>query len=104
MLVINIPELLRSQFGRFVEWLSGLDQRLAIRYGDRYNELKQQFGRAKDWYEKERSEAKSSGTIPLEQKQAEIMHQLAQAGSGAAQKEGVIKMQLKELWRTLKNI
>jgi hypothetical protein len=104
MLTTNIPELLRSQYAQFVKWLSELDQRLTIRYGDRYDNFKRQFGHAKDWYEKEKSEAKSSGTIPLEQKQAEIIRQLAKAGSVTAQKEGVIKMQLKELWRTLKNI
>jgi hypothetical protein len=104
MLTINIPELLRSQYARFVEWLSKLNQRLTVRYGDRYNDFKQQFGHAKDWYEKEKSEAKSSGTIPLEQKQSEVIRQLAKAGSATAQKEGVIKMQLKELWRTFKNI
>jgi hypothetical protein len=104
MLAINISELLRSQYDRFIEWLSEIDQRLTIRYGDRYNNFKQQFGHAKNWYEKEKSEAKSSGTIPLEQKQAEIIHQLAEAGSAAAQKEGLIKVQLKELWRTIKNI
>jgi hypothetical protein len=103
MLTINIPELLRSQYARFVEWLSELDRKLTIRYGDRYNNFKQKFGHVKDWYEKEKSEAKSSGTIPLEKKQAEIIRQLAEAGSATAQKEGVIKMQLKELWRTLKN-
>ncbi len=104
MLTINIPEMLRSKYVRLVEWLSELDQKLTVRYGDQYNKFKQQFSHAKNWYEKEKSEAKSSGTIPLEQKQAEIIRQLAEAGSGAAQKEGVIKMQLKELWRTLKNI
>jgi hypothetical protein len=103
MLAIDISELLRSQYTRFIEWLSELDQRLTVRYGDRYNDFKQQFVHAKDWYEKEKSDAKSNGTIPLEQKQAEIVRQLAEAGSATAQKEGAIKMQLKELWRTLKN-
>ena len=104
MLTTNIPDLLRSQYTQFVEWLSELDQKLTVRYGDRHNKFKQQFSHAKNWYEKEKSEAKSSGTIPLEQKQSEVIRQLAEAGSGEAKKEGVIKMQLKELWRTFKNI
>lgn len=104
MLAINISELLRSLYARFIEWFSELNQGLNVRYGDRHNKVKQQFSRAGDWYEKTKSEAKSSGTIPLEQKRAEISRQLAETGANIARKEGVIKMQLKELWRTLKNI
>jgi hypothetical protein len=76
----------------------------SVRYGDRYKKFKQQFSHAKNRYEKEKSADKSSGTTPLEQKQSEIIRQLAETGSGAAQKAGAIKMQLKELWYTLKNI
>ncbi len=104
MLAINILELLRSQYVRLVKWITEVDQKLIIRYGDRYDEFKQQFSRVGDWYEKTKSEAKSSGTIPLEQKQTEISRQIAEAGTNTAQKEGAIKMQLKELWRTIKNI
>jgi uncharacterized circularly permuted ATP-grasp superfamily protein len=104
MLAIDISELLRSQYAQFIKWISELDQGLTDRYGDRYNKVKQQFNRAGDWYEKTKSEAKSSGTIPLDQKQTEISRLLAEAGANTAQKEGVIKMQLKELWRTIKNI
>jgi hypothetical protein len=104
MLGTNISEFFQSQFARFMEWSSKLDQKLSFRYGDRYNKVKQQFIRIQDWYEKTKSEAINSGTIPLEQKQAKISHQLAEAGANTARKEGIIKMQLKELWRTLKNI
>jgi hypothetical protein len=47
MLAIDIPELLRSQYARFLGWLSELDQRLTVRYGDHYNNFKQQFVYAK---------------------------------------------------------
>lgn len=104
MLAIDMLELLRSQYVRLMGWLSELDQKLAIRYSDRYGKVKQQFSHVRDWYEKIKIEAKSSGVIPLEQKQAELSRQLAEAGAHTAQKEAVIKMQLKQLWRTLKNI
>lgn len=104
MLVINMSELLRSQYVRLMRWISELDRKLSIRHGDRYDKVKQQFSRVGNWYEKTRLEAKSSGVIPLEQKQAELGRQLAEAGVHTAQKEGVVKMQLKQLWRTLKNI
>jgi hypothetical protein len=44
-----------------------LERRLALRYGDHYDEIKQQLDGTKNWYKKTKSEAESSGTIPLEQ-------------------------------------
>jgi hypothetical protein len=61
MLAIDISELLRSQYAQFIKWISELDQGLTDRYGDRYNKVKQQFNRARDWYEKTKLEAKNSG-------------------------------------------
>lgn len=104
MLVINIPELIQSSYARFSELIFKLDQKLADRYGDQYSSFKQRFSHAKNWYEKEKSEAKSNGAIPLEEKQSEIIRQIAEAGSAAAQKEKAIKVQLKELWHALRNI
>lgn len=101
ILTLNISTLLQAQYARLTAQISELDRRLALRYGDRYDKIKQQLSGAKNWYEKTKSEAESSGTIPLEQKQEETSRQFAKAGSAAAHKEGVIKQQLKELWHTI---
>jgi hypothetical protein len=98
---LDIFSLLQAQYVRLRTQISRLERRLALRYGDRYDEIKQPLNGAKNWYEKTKSEAESSGTIPLEQKQEETSRQFAKAGSAAAHREGVIKQKLKELWHTL---
>ncbi len=103
MLTLDISAQLHVQYARLKAQISQLDQNLAMRYGHRYNEIKQKMSGTKDWYEKAKSEAQKSGTIPLEQKKKETSHQFAQAGSAIARKEQVIKQQLKELWRTITN-
>jgi hypothetical protein len=103
ILTLAIFSLIQAQSARLRAKIAELDRRLALRYGDHYAEIKQQLEGTKIWYQKTRSEAESSGTIPLEQKQAETDRQFANAGSVAARKEAVIKQQLKELWRSITN-
>lgn len=101
ILTLNISTLLQAQYARLKTQISRLDRRLALRYGDRYDEIKDQLNGAKNWYEKTKSEAESSGTIPLEQRQEKTSRQFAKAGSAAAHQEGAIKQKLKELWHAL---
>ncbi len=103
MITLSIFPVIQAQSARLKTQLAELDRRLALRYGDRYDRLKQQLEGTKVWYDKTRAEAQSSGTIPLEQKQAETHRQVANAGAGAARKEAAIKQQIKELWQGIKN-
>ena len=96
ILTIDLFILLRTR-------VSELDRRLAFRYGDRYDKIKQQFDGAKKWYQTTKSEAQSSNTIPLEQKQEETTGQFAKAGAMAARQEEAIKQKLKKLRDSLTN-
>ena len=89
ILTVHLLAMLRT---RIVE----LDRKLALRHGDRYDKIKHQLDEAKKWYQTTKSEAQSSNTIPLEQKQEETTDQFAKAGSGAARQEDVIKQKLKK--------
>lgn len=95
ILTVDLLALLRTK-------ISELDRRLALsRYGDRYDKIKQQFDGAKKWYQTTKSEAQSSNTIPLEQKQEETTSQFAKAGATTARQEKVIKQKLKKLLNPL---
>jgi hypothetical protein len=91
--------MLREQYLKLKSRLAGIDQKLEIRYGDRYDEVKKQWENAKTWYDQKKSEAEASGTVPLLQKQTEIENNLGEFGSAAARKEQEVKQQLQELWK-----
>ena len=103
LLNLSIFPLLQAQSVRIKAQLAELDRRLALRYGDRYYQVKQQLDGTKTWYLKTKAQAQSSGKIPLAERQAQTDRQVAKAGSSAAQKEAVIKQQLKDLWSNIKN-
>ena len=88
ILTVDLLGLIRT---RIVE----LDRKLALRHGDRYDKIKHQWDGAKKWYQTTKSDAQSSNTIPLEQKQEETSDQFAKAGSRTARQEDVIKQKLK---------
>jgi hypothetical protein len=98
---------LHAQSVRLKAIAAELDRKLDARYGDGYQRIKQRLaGKLQDtkvWYQKTRSDAETSGTIPLEQKQAQTDRRFAQAGTSAARREAAIKQQLKEMWYNLKN-
>jgi hypothetical protein len=106
LLIFGILPQLQVQSARLKAIAAELDRKLALRYGDRYLDIKQQLDRqvegTKSWYEKTKSEAQTTGTIPLDRQQEQTDRQVARAGSGAARKEAAIKQQLKELWQTIK--
>jgi hypothetical protein len=96
LLTLSIFPLLQAR-------IAELDRSLVSRYGDRYNQIKQQPARVKDWYEQTKSASQASGKIPLEQKQTAAHDRFAEVGAVAARKEAVIKQQLKDLWHSIRN-
>jgi hypothetical protein len=92
--------ILQEQYIKLKSQLALLDKKLADRYGDRYREIKQQWEKAKTWYDQKKVEAKASGVVPLQQKQAEFENNLGELGSLAARKEEQIKQGLKEIWKS----
>ncbi len=90
--------ILQEQYLKLKSRLASIDKKLELRYGDRYDEVKQQWEKAKTWYDQKKSEAEASGTVPLQQKQTEIENNLGELGSVAARKEQEVKQQLQELW------
>jgi hypothetical protein len=92
--------VLQEQYIKLKAQLAVLDKKLADRYGDRYQEIKQQWEKAKTWYDQKKVEANASGVIPLQQKQAEIDEHLGEFGSVVARKEEQIKQGLKAIWES----
>ncbi|WP_310488877.1 hypothetical protein [Chamaesiphon sp. VAR_69_metabat_338] len=107
MSIVSIFASLQVQSAKLKARLSDIDRQLELRYGDRYGQIKGQVERQiadkKSWYAKTRAEVERTGEIPLDRQQAATSDRFARAGSTAARKEGAIKQQLKELWRSLKN-
>jgi hypothetical protein len=93
--------LLQQQYTKVKVQLVDLDDKLRTRYGDRYDEVKQQLENAQVWYESKKAEVEAGGTDPVQQKQVEIESNAGKAGSAVARKEQEIKQQLKELWQTM---
>jgi len=91
--------LLQQQYLKLKTQLESLDEKLLDRYGDRYIEVKHKWENAKTWYEKTKTEAEASGTLPLHQKQLEIEHNFGDFGTVVAQKEHEVKEHLQELWQ-----
>jgi len=90
--------ILQEKYQKIKAQLAGLDRKLAVRYGDRYTEVKQQWEQAKTWYDQKRTEAEASKTLPLQEKQAEIEHNFGDFGATVARKEQEIKQRVQKLW------
>lgn len=90
---------LRQQYAKLRARLEILDAKLAERYGDRYENIKQQLRNTKPWYENQKAQIQASGIDPVRQKQAEIEVKLGQAGVNLAKTEQLVKQHLKELWQ-----
>ena len=91
--------IFQEQYVNLKSQLAGLDEKLLSRYGDRYEEIKQQWEKVKTWYDQKKVESETTGVIPLQQKQAEIEKTLGGLGSVVARKEEEIKQNLKEIWQ-----
>jgi hypothetical protein len=91
--------MLKDQYLKLKTKMASLDKHLEFRYGDRYGEVKEKWEDVKVWYEQKKTEAETTGTIPLHQKQAEIESNIDDFGSVVARKEKEVKQQLKKLWQ-----
>jgi len=91
--------MLKEQYFKLKTQMTSLDKYLESRYGDRYGEVKEQWENMKVWYEQKKTEAELTGTIPLHQKQAEIVSNIDDFGSVVARKEQEVKGKLKQLWK-----
>lgn len=103
ILTFSLLPMLQTQSARIKAQIAKIDLELTARYGDRYDRFKQQLNTTRDWYDRTKAESQASGTIPLEQRQAQADRQVADAGSRAAQKEAAIVQQLKDLWYSIRN-
>ncbi|OYQ62545.1 hypothetical protein B9G53_21605 [Pseudanabaena sp. SR411] len=92
--------ILQEQYLKLKSQLANLDVKLAIRYGDRYDEIKQQWENAKIWYGQKKIEAEASGTIPLQQKVTDIENNIGGLGAVVARKEKEVKQHLQEIWES----
>lgn len=97
--------VLQQQFVKLKEQLAVLDTKLSNRFGERYENTKQEFSqdmeKTKAWYEEMKENANTTGTNLLEDKQAELVIKMGEAGATIAQKEAKIKQLLKEMWQTV---
>jgi hypothetical protein len=93
--------LLKKRYSQLQTQLAVLKANLAMRYGDRYEEVKHHLDNAKTWHEQAKAQAEQSEPSLVEQKQAEFESKLGDAGSAAARKEKEIKRLLKELWHVV---
>ena len=92
--------ILQEQYLKLKAQLATLDVKLAIRYGDRYDEIKQQWENAKAWYSQQKTEAEASDTTPLQQKVTDIETNIGGLGSVVARKEQEVKQHLQDLWES----
>lgn len=92
--------ILQEQYLKLKAQLATLDIKLAVRYGDRYNEIKQQWENAKAWYGQQKTEAEASDVTPLQQKVTDIETNIGGLGSAAARKEREVKQHLQDLWES----
>lgn len=94
--------VLQDQYLGLKSQLFSLDQKLVNRYGDRYNDVKQQWEKAKTWYGQKKAEADESGVIPLQERVTEIEDKVGGFGSVVARKEQEVKQHLQEIWQSRK--
>jgi F0F1-type ATP synthase membrane subunit b/b' len=92
---------LREQYARLRTKLEVVEANLKIRYGDRYDEVKQHLDNAKTWYDNAKVKAETKGIDPIQEKQQEFETKLGEAGAALAHKEEQVKQRLKELWKTV---
>lgn len=90
----------KEQYARVRGQLAVLDERLAERYGDRYEQVKQQLEKswetAKVWYEKNKAEVATGAPDPVQKTQAGFGARMAEAGATVARVEREIKERIKD--------
>ena len=100
---IKLLAPLQEKYEQLKAQVSKLDLRLTSRYGDRYGSLKSKVSNAKTKYREAASDARSTGVIPLEERNKAAHLRSAHAGTGAARKEKVVKQQILKLWNRIRS-
>ncbi len=89
----------KEQYEKVKTQLAVLDEQLAERYGDRYEQVKQQLEKyweaVKVWYEQRRTEVETGATDPVQRSQSDFNSKFADAGTFVARKEQEIKDRIK---------
>ena len=93
--------LLKKRYSQLQTQLAIVKANLAVRYGDRYDEVKHHLDNAKTWHESAKTQAEYLEPGLVQEKQVEFEAKLGQAGSAVARKEKEVKRLLKELWHTI---
>jgi DNA repair exonuclease SbcCD ATPase subunit len=93
--------LLKKRYSQLQSQLAVLRANLAVRYGDRYEEVKHHLDNAKSWHEQAKTHAEKIEPGLVEQRQLEFESKLGRTGTAVAQKEREIKRLLKELWHVV---
>jgi vacuolar-type H+-ATPase catalytic subunit A/Vma1 len=93
--------LLRKRYSQLQTQLAILKANLALRYGDRFDDVKRHLDSAKVWHESAKSQSEKLETGLVGQKQSEFEEKLGQAGGAVARKEMEVKRLLKELWHVV---
>ena len=92
--------VVQEQYAKVRSQLAVLDERLAEKYGDRYEQVKHQLEQywenAKVWYDKNRTQVEAGQPNPVDKKQVELGSKFAEAGSFIAKKEQEIKTKIKD--------
>jgi hypothetical protein len=90
--------------GQIQHQATKLDAELTERYGSRYQGSKQRIGegldQATEHYRQAIATAKAQGTVPLQQKQAEIQEKAGLFGAAIARKEQQVKQYVKSILKT----
>lgn len=95
---------LEQQYVRLKEQLAVLDAKLADRYGENYDQVKQRLENAKAWYEETRVKAEASNEpMPVDQKRIELEAKASQAGTTIAHREQQIKQRVKAYLQSVLN-
>lgn len=92
---------IQEQYAKLQSQLVVLDERLAEKYGDRYEQVKHQLEKywenTKIWYVENRTEVEAGQSNPVEKTQVGLGAKFAQAGSFVAKKEQEIKSKIKDV-------
>ncbi len=93
--------LLKKRYNQLQTQLAIVKANLAVRYGDRHEEVKHHLDNAKVWHESAKSQANDLESGLVQQKQAEFETKLGEVGTAVARKEKEVKRLLNELWHTV---
>lgn len=97
--------LMRKRYAQLKAKLAVLQANLSIRFGDRYDEVKDHLTEAKTWYDRTRDRAElETGNHLLEKKQEKFEFQLGEVGAAIGRQERQVRHLLRELWHSITDL